>query len=149
MLLIFLDKFHLEKLAFIAFGYGKYNTKNKKMFQNHTINGVTFYKKVMNILYKNNIGLAINCLKNFMINSSTDISESKKIEILNFMKYVVANRSGISNYQNDNCFGSRIEAFISHYIKRKTTKKFSLFSHDCFKNILKNQENENLKYIFV
>ncbi|WP_283393044.1 hypothetical protein [Photobacterium phosphoreum] len=65
------------------------------------------------------------------------------------MKYVVANRSGISNYQNDNCFGSRIEAFISHYIKRKTTKKFSLFSHDCFKNILKNQENENLKYIFV
>ena len=52
MLLIFLDKFHLEKLAFIAFGYGKYNTKNKKMFQNHTINGVTFYKKVMNFYIK-------------------------------------------------------------------------------------------------
>ena len=84
MLLIFLDKFHLEKLAFIAFGYGKYNTKNKKMFQNHTINGVTFYKKVMNFLYKNNIDLAINCLKNLMINSSSDISESKKNRDIKF-----------------------------------------------------------------
>ena len=42
-----LDKFHLEKLPFIAFGYGKYNTKNNKMFQNHTINGVTFYIKII------------------------------------------------------------------------------------------------------
>ena len=84
MLLIFLDKFHLEKLAFIALGYGKYNTKNKKMFQNHIINGVTFYKKVMNFLYKNNIDLAINCLKNLMINSSSDISESKKNRDIKF-----------------------------------------------------------------
>ena len=84
MLLIFLDTFHLEKLACIAFGYGKYNTKNKKMFQNHTINGVTFYKKVMNFLYKNNIDLAINCLKNLMINSSSDISESKKNRDIKF-----------------------------------------------------------------
>ena len=84
------------------------------MYINHTINGVIFYKNVMNILYNNNIGLGINCLKNFMINSSTDRSESKKIEILNFMKYVIANRSGISNYQNNNYIGSRPEACTSH-----------------------------------
>ena len=54
------------------------------MYINHTINGVTFYKKVMNILYKNNIDLAINCLKNLMINSSSDISESKKNRDIKF-----------------------------------------------------------------
>jgi len=136
-------------MAFNAFGYGKYNTLNKKIFQHLTINGLSFYKNIMTFLYQNKIDHSITILQNFIEYYNLSISNKKINEIFSFIKYVKNNRRGIENYQNKDYIGSRTELFVSHLIKKKTTKKFSFFSLKSFKNILKNTENENLHFIFI
>ena len=95
-----LDKFHLEKMGFKSFGYGKYNTINKKIFQNLSLNGISFYKTVMSFLYENKIDKGIKLLKEVIDNSNKFyISKEKITEIFSFIKYVHNNKKGIENLQ--------------------------------------------------
>lgn len=80
-------------MDFKDFCYGKYNTLNKKIFQNLSLNGVSFYKTVMSFLYENKIDHGIKLLKNFIDNSNQFcISKEKINENISFIKYVNNNK---------------------------------------------------------
>ena len=50
------------------------------------------------------------------------ISKTKFNEIMSLIKYLIYNQKLLQNYQNVLNLGSRIEAFISHFVKKKSVK---------------------------
>lgn len=145
-----LDLFHIKLKAFKVFGFGKYQTKNKKLFAKYTNNGTSFYKKILSLIETNNALKAIKLLTDFMISAENGLlNKVKKKEIWEFIKYLRANLIGLNHFNKYWNIGSRTESFVSHLIKKNTTKKFGIFGQNTFFNKLLATQNSNLSYVFI
>ena len=145
-----LDNFHWKKKAQDTLGYQKYKTNNKIIFSKYEgIYNKSIYKIVVELIENCSFDSAIQFLNNFIDNFSNEFSKSKMNEIRKLVRYLKSNKSGLIHFNEDWYIGSRTEAFIATWIKRRTKAKNSLFGFDTFKFLLRLNESENLRYVFI
>ncbi|MEA4162630.1 Mbov_0401 family ICE element transposase-like protein [Mycoplasma sp. 4404] len=76
------------------------------------------------------------------------LSERKQKELRSLAIYL-KNNSIATNKDNKYYIGSHAETWISHVVKRYTTRKFTIFSIDTLKKIWLFNSNENLSFGFI
>lgn len=145
-----LDFWHVSNRLIKAIGYGWYKTKNSQIFQFFEQKvGENFYQFIKKLVKNGIISQAIKWLIFIKNKVKNLISKTKFNEINSLIKYLNYNQKLIQNYQNDLNLGSRTEAFISHFIKKKTTKKFAIYGIERFKSFILSQQNSNQKVVLI
>lgn len=147
----FLDKFHIIFNGFKVLGYSLKQYKNNYNFfhQYEQIVGFKFYPIFKKFINNFQINEAINFLKN-LIKSNMNIPHSKVLEIIKLINYLKNNWLN-NQFKNDilGYIGSHTEAWISHIVKHKTTRKFTSFSSKTINEIILSKQNENLKILLI
>lgn len=129
-----LDFWHVSHRLIKAIGYGWYKTKNAQIFQFFEQEiGENFYQFIKKLVKNRAISEAIKWLILIKNKVKNLVSKTKINEIMSLIKYLIYNQKLLNNYQNDLNLGSRTEAFISHFVKKKPVKKFSIYGMDRFK----------------
>ena len=85
-------------MLFKILGYSKSNTRNKKLFAflKFKYSGKTLYKYLSNLILTNQLDLVFEELKWLL--KQEFINQSKKIEIINLIKYLKNNQNGLNNF---------------------------------------------------
>lgn len=145
-----LDKFHLIRILKKTIGYGFYSTKNQKIlkFYNKKFKQ-SIYQILKQKLQNSQIEDSILILNQLINELTNELPLSKINEIKSLIRYLKSNKNLIESYSKNWYIGSRTECFISHFIKKKTTKKFGLIGWKRFKFLILNQQNKNLKIILI
>lgn len=147
----YLDFFHVANKLRKTIGYGKYKSQNKMIFAKLDKNKKeTFYQNIKRMLIENNVENVIEKLI-FLIQNKyvTNLNITKINEVKSLINYLKNNKNLLNHFDKDYYIGSRTESFISHFIKKKTTKKFSIFSLKTFKFLIKSQEKSGLLFEFI
>ena len=145
----FLDKFHVNQQINTALRGGLKSIEKAFFDANfHTKENMTIAAKIKQLINLNQVDEALFYL--YKLKNLADAflkNSSKSNQILILIKYLFNNKKLIESWNDPFWIGSRTEAFISHYIKKKNKKKFSIFGKLRINYNILSQANENLKII--
>ena len=144
-----LDHFHWQSMLFKTLGYSKSNTRNKKLFAFLKLKygGKTLYKYLSSLILTNQLDLVFKELE-WLIKQEF-INQSKKIEIINLIKYLKNNEKGLNNFDQLWYIGSRTEHFVQNCIKHIIKRKYCTFGWSVYLMLLINNQNKHKRYLLL
>lgn len=144
-----LDHFHWQSMLFKTLGYSKSNTRNKKLFAFLKLKygGKTLYKYLSSLILTNQLDLVFKELE-WLIKQEF-INQSKKIEIINLIKYLKNNQKGLNNFDQSWYIGSRTEHFVQNCIKHIIKRKYCTFGWSVYLMLLINNQNKHKRYLLL